>query len=88
MKPEDIKVGGIYEWRKGFNWRLKSNAANPHLDEAGPFLVISITDEVWTPPPEETAAAAVNYTRLDLVSPSGRKLEWEISIARCMQPLE
>ena len=33
MKPEDIKVGGIYEWRKGFNWRLKSNAANPHLDK-------------------------------------------------------
>ena len=81
MKPEDFKVGGLYTWRKDFDWRLESNGG-----EAGPFLVTSITDEVWSD--ELDTAGAVSYTCLDLIGPSGRTLEWEISIARCMQPLE
>ena len=37
MKPEDVKVGGLYTWRNDFDYAL-----GPNVD-VGPFLVTSIT---------------------------------------------
>ena len=88
MKPEDFVVGGLYEWRKDIDWHLESTGGvdddgdeDSSLNEVGPFLVTSITDEVLSGKDFDEC-----YTLVESIGPSGRTYGWEIRIARFMQP--
>lgn len=73
MKPEDIKVGGRYEWRK--DDELVS-ALKMFLDP-GPFLITSIED-----------AEDIYGGSLECIDPSGRSHGFKLGIVECWQPFE
>ena len=69
MKPEDIKVGGLYTWRKDFDYYLEFGLDYPPGD---PFLITSI---------KAVASELDDDGYLECIGPCGLSQYWGLGIA-------